>query len=163
MFRVKQSEEGGHALAETVVQAMLLFALLANFGSSYLLLAEYRHLGSALTSGEPAAVAEVGPLRQWVGWQMVLNLALSLVLAACVASIWWLRRRYMDSQNSLRQVKMLAHDILASMGDGVVTADREGTITNHKHQHFGDPAPGGGFRLCRPAPRFRLKARNAAC
>src|SRR5262249_20941068 len=106
------------------------FALLVNFGSSYLLLAEYRHLGSALTSGGPSAVAEVGPLRHGVGWQMVLNLALSLVLAACVASIWWLRRRYMASQNSLRQVKMLAHDILASMGDGVVTADREGTITS---------------------------------
>jgi signal transduction histidine kinase len=131
VFRVKQSESaGGHALAATVVQLALLLALLANFGSAYLIAAEYRRLGAALSRGEAMPSEDVASSRRVVGWQMASSLALSAVLAVCAAAVWRLRRRYVASQKSLRQVKMLAHDVLASMDSGVVTTDREGVVTS---------------------------------
>jgi signal transduction histidine kinase len=129
MFRVKGSEQvGGHAVAETVLQVALLFALLANVGSAYLTLAGYRRLGAALDAGEPMPLAGVASLRGEVVLQMASSLALSAVLAACAAAVWWLRRRYVASQGSLRRVKMLAHDVLASMDRGVVTTDPAGVV-----------------------------------
>src|SRR5262249_44788434 len=52
------------------------------------------------------------------------------LLLFCIAAIWWVRRRFLSSEESLRHVKMLAHDILASMDRGVVTTDRQGSITS---------------------------------
>jgi PAS domain S-box-containing protein len=60
----------------------------------------------------------------------ISSLAVSVILACCLAAMWWLRRRYLSSQQSLRHVKMLAHDILASMDRGVVTTNRDGIITS---------------------------------
>jgi two-component system, NtrC family, sensor histidine kinase HydH len=51
-------------------------------------------------------------------------------LVACAVAVIWLRRRYMTAHQTLRQVKMLAHNILASMDQGVVTTDREGIVTS---------------------------------
>lgn len=61
---------------------------------------------------------------------MIGSVVLSAILAVCVAAIWWLRRRFLSSQKSLHQVKMLAHDILASMDRGIVTANREAIVTS---------------------------------
>src|SRR5262249_9164445 len=121
---------GGHALAETVVQLALLLALLANFGSAYLIASEERRLGAALGRGEPMPLADVAAARSVVGLQMASSVATSAVLAVCAAAIWRLRRRYVASRKSLRQVKMLARDVLASMDSGVVTTDREGVVTS---------------------------------
>ena len=60
----------------------------------------------------------------------VSAVVVSVLLLCCLAALWWLRRRYLASQQSLRQVKMLAHDILASMDRGVVTTNRTGIITS---------------------------------
>jgi len=131
MFRIKESEvDGGHAVAELGVQVALLFALLASFGSAFLIFTVYNRLGDALNSPKPMPVTDVNSLRHEVGMQLAASLVLSTILAACVAAIWWLRRRYQASQKSLQQVKMLARDILASMDRGVVTTNREGFITS---------------------------------
>jgi two-component system, NtrC family, sensor histidine kinase HydH len=131
MFRVKDSEvAGGHGLVEWVVQIALLFALLANIGCIYLIYQEYCRLGAAITHLEPMLVPDVVSLRQEIGIQLAASLILSTILTIGGTSIWWLRRRYESSQNSLRQVKMLAHDILASMDRGVVTTNREALITS---------------------------------
>ena len=131
MFRVKESEvDGSHALAAWVVQVALLFALLANFGCAFLILEEYRRLGAAFDRTGPMPLPDVVSLRHEVGIQLAASLVLSAILAVCVAAIWWLRRRNLSSQKSLRQVKMLAHDILGSMDRGVVTANREAAITS---------------------------------
>jgi two-component system sensor histidine kinase HydH len=132
MFRVKDSEVdgGGHAAAEWMVQIALLLALLANIGCVYLLFQEYRRLGVAIDHPEPRLVPDVVSLRREVGIQLAASLILSTILAIGVAAIWWLRRRYLSSQNFLRQVKMLAHDILASMDRGVVTTNCEAIITS---------------------------------
>jgi two-component system sensor histidine kinase HydH len=131
MFRVKESEEdGGHVTAEWIAQIALLVALLANFGCVFLIWVEYHRLGAAFDRPEPMPLTEVASLRQEVGMQLAASLGLSAILAVCAAAMWRLRRRHRSSQKSLRQVKMLAHDILASMDRGVVTTDREGVITS---------------------------------
>jgi signal transduction histidine kinase len=131
MFRVKDSEaDGGHSVAEWVVQVVLLGALVASFGCACLIWKEYHRLSAALDQAEPMPRPEVIALRQEVGIQLVASLALSTVLLVCVAAIWQLRRRYLASQKSLRHLKMLAHDILASMDRGVVTTNCEGVISS---------------------------------
>jgi two-component system sensor histidine kinase HydH len=131
MFRVRESEgDGGHVVTEWVVQLALLCALLANVGCVFLIWKEYHRLGTALGRPEPMPLPEVVSLRQEVGMQLAASLVLSAILAVCAAAIWHLRRRHLASQKSLRQVKMLAHDILASMDRGLVTTDREGVITS---------------------------------
>jgi two-component system sensor histidine kinase HydH len=130
MFRVKESEAThGFSLAERVVQVTLLVALLANFGSVYLILQEQRRL-SAWPDGPEAIPAALGELRQDAELRLASGLVVSAILVLCLAAMWWLRRRSLSSQKSLRQVKMLAHDILASMDRGVVTTDLHGIITS---------------------------------
>jgi len=62
--------------------------------------------------------------------QLAASMGLSIMLAACTAAIWHLRRRHLSSRESLHRVKMLAHDILASMERGVITTDRDGVVTS---------------------------------
>lgn len=131
MFRAKESEvKGGYVVAERVLQVGLLLALLANFISYYLIFQEYRRLSIALHQPMSISTPVVATVRQEVGAQFAATLILSAILVFCTVAVWWLRRRYLSSQESLRQVKLLAHDILASMDRGVVTADREGVITS---------------------------------
>jgi len=59
-----------------------------------------------------------------------LSLVIALALAACAAALARFRRRYVAAQQTLRRVKMLAHDILASMDKGVITIDGQGSVTS---------------------------------
>ena len=105
MFRVKESEKiQGFRIAERVLQGTLLVALLANLAS--------------LSSDH------------WPLTTSHLSLIVSTILMCSLAAFWWLRRCYLSSEQSFREVKMLAHDILASMDRGVVTTNREGVITS---------------------------------
>ncbi|CAN5248249.1 ATP-binding protein [soil metagenome] len=131
MFRVRESEvDGDHAAAEWAMQIALLFILLANFACVYLIFEIYRRVGTAFDNSEPMSLADMVSLRQKVGIHLGASLALSFILAVCVGAVWWLRPNYSLSQKSLRQIKLLAHDILASMDRGVVTTDREAAITS---------------------------------
>src|SRR5262249_45487575 len=58
------------------------------------------------------------------------TLTVAGILAFGIVTILRLRRRYFSSQRSLRQVKMLAHDILASMDQGVITINKNGLISS---------------------------------
>lgn len=131
MFRVKESEEvQGFSIAERIVQATLFFALLANFASTYAIHLQHRSL-SALSKGPDAVPTNVlEGLQQDIQLQFTTSVVLSAILTCCAASMWWLRRRYLSNQRSLRQIKMLAHDILASMDRGVVTTNRQGLVTS---------------------------------
>jgi PAS domain-containing protein len=131
MFRVKESEEiHGFSKAERVVQITLLLGFLANLGSVYLIFQDHRRLSAWLDGPEAVPAQALGSLRQDVGLQLVGSLAVAAIVAFCLAAMWWLPRRSFSSQRSLRQIKMLAHDILASMDRGVVTTNREGIITS---------------------------------
>jgi len=131
MFRVKESEEiQGFSIAERVVQATLFFALLANFASTYLIHLQQRGLSALPEDPDAVPTNVLESLRQDVQLQFTTSVVLSAILVCCVVAMWWLRRRYLSSQRSLRQIKMLAHDILASMDRGVVTTNRQGLITS---------------------------------
>ena len=131
MFRVKESEEiHGFSKAERVVQITLLLGFLANLGSVYLIFQDHRRLSAWLDGPEAVPAQALGSLRQDVGLELVGSLAVPAIVAFCLAAMWWLPRRSYSSQRSLRQIKMLAHDILASMDRGVVTTNREGIITS---------------------------------
>lgn len=128
MFRVKEANDG-HSIPEQIVQSALVIALLATLGTGYLILQEHRVL-SAVSSAVEISDATVASLRRQEAIQLSAILAISTLLGICIAGIRWLRGRYLSSQRSLRQVKMLAHDILASMDRGVVTTNCEGIITS---------------------------------
>ncbi|HXG09667.1 MAG TPA: ATP-binding protein [Gemmataceae bacterium] len=131
MFRVKDAEvDGGYSVAEWVLQIALAVALVTSLGAAYLILQKDRCLDPALQSPGPNSSLAVSALRPEVGIQVVSSLLVSAILVCCTATFWWLRRRYLSSRRSLRQVKMLAHDILASMDRGVVTTNRDGVITS---------------------------------
>src|SRR5262249_28879319 len=122
MFRVRDAKTiQGYSLAERVVQTTLLLAFLANCALVYLILLEQSRL-SALRdklTGLPAPALDA--LRQDTLLQLASVVIMSVILVFCLGATWWLRRRYLSSQQALRQVKMLAHDILASMDRGVLT------------------------------------------
>ncbi|HLN29125.1 MAG TPA: ATP-binding protein [Gemmataceae bacterium] len=131
MFRVKESEEiQGFSLAQRVVQITIIVALLVSCGSAYLLVQEDRRLAGARDISEPATGAALESLRTVLRFQLVSSVVITAMLAFCLAFIWWLQRRYSAGQQSLRRLKMLAHDILASMDRGVVTTNRDGIITS---------------------------------
>jgi len=131
MFRVKESKEPkDFNLAQRVVHAALLVTFLANFGLIYLIFQERRFLIRGLEEFERVDPQAFASLRAEANLQFFVGLLVSVLLLLCMAAIWWLRRQYLISQQSLRQIKMLAHDILASMDRGVVTTDREGVITS---------------------------------
>jgi PAS domain-containing protein len=57
--------------------------------------------------------------------------ALTAALTALAAAAFlWLWRRNLAAQRALRQVKLLAHDILASMDQGVVTTGTAAVVTS---------------------------------
>ncbi len=103
MFRVKESEEiHSSSWAERCLQAALIVALLASLASAYL---------NFTATG---------------GWQLLV----SALLGCCLVAFWRLRRNYLLNERAFREVKMLAHDILASTDRGVVTTNRAGVITS---------------------------------
>lgn len=55
---------------------------------------------------------------------------LVVILTLAMTGFLWLWRQSRVSQIALRQVKLLAHDILASMDQGVVTTDISGLVTS---------------------------------
>jgi len=131
MFRVKESEVAeNYSLAERVVQATLLLAFLANCVCLYLIFLELGRLRAWFGQHVPVSMSNLASLQQEVELQFLSSLIVSVVLLACLVAIWRLGRRYLSSQRSLRHVKMLAHDILASMDRGIVTIDREGVVTS---------------------------------
>jgi PAS domain S-box-containing protein len=131
MFRVKESDiSSSHTVASWTVLVTLLLALMANLGSVVLVLQEHQVLGTWLNHPDPPPGSSLEALRQEVGLQIAATLVVSFTLVVSIVALGWLRRRYLLSQQSLRHVKMLAHDILASMDQGVVTSDRQGIITS---------------------------------
>jgi nitrogen-specific signal transduction histidine kinase len=119
LFRVKESDDVGKlSLAEWIVRSALLIALLANIAAAYLIWREYHRQYAALPGHEDLSV------------QFVLCVVVSASLILCVAAIWWRRRRYQLDQTLMRRLKMLAHDILASMDYGVITTNHDAIITS---------------------------------
>ncbi|MGB7328683.1 MAG: histidine kinase dimerization/phospho-acceptor domain-containing protein, partial [Rubripirellula sp.] len=80
-----------------------------------------------LPPSDMAAAQELsGDLRSQLG----LTILLVVNLIATAIAFTWLVRGYLNSERSLRDVRVLSADILASMDAGVITTDRDGNLTS---------------------------------
>lgn len=83
------------------------------------------HLSGHLPGSDRAEVSELaGGLRM----QSRLSVLLILNIVASATAVVLLFRAYLTSERSLRDVKVLATDVLASINEGIVTTDREARI-----------------------------------
>ncbi|MGE3808114.1 MAG: PAS domain-containing sensor histidine kinase, partial [Gemmataceae bacterium] len=126
MFRVRNSEvETNYSVAKRLVELALVVAFSTSLVLAYSILQENRsHIVAPV--GDQSQIA----LRLQDSLEFVLSLIVSGSVTLCIVSLVWQQKRYLHSQKCLRQVKLLAYDILASMDRGVVTANREGLLTS---------------------------------
>lgn len=128
MFRVNDpAMTPASSWAESVIRIALGLALIVTVGAAGLIYHEYALVTH--WSGDERGTT-LASLRQEVRIQFAITLIISVILAGCLAAFWWLLHRDFTSRQSLRQVKILAHDILASMDQGVVTTDLNGIVTS---------------------------------
>ncbi len=131
MFRVKDAGvDWKVSFTGRAIAIVMLSVLMASSASTCLIVREYRALERALDGGASLSGPEVGSLRDGVVLQLVTSGVVTVGIALGLTATWWLRGRYSSSERSLRQVKMLAHDILASTDRGVITADLLGAVTS---------------------------------
>jgi PAS domain S-box-containing protein len=115
MFRTKEPDPSPWSLvAFSAVLGLQVAALAAD-------------LAIALALGGPD-----GPSALAWGARLPVGLALAAAIAQalCLVAFVRLGGRHRASQQSIHRVKLLAHDILASMDQGVVTADQQGVVTS---------------------------------
>ncbi|QDT16393.1 two-component system sensor histidine kinase NtrB [Alienimonas californiensis] len=84
-----------------------------------------KELASHLPADDlPEAAELAGDLR--LQWRLSALLILNIVASAVALAL--LVRAYLSSERSLRNVRVLAADILASIDQGIITTDRDGVI-----------------------------------
>ncbi len=131
MFRVTRAADSRSVFATTVV---LLVVMVAATGATVWLAAEVRKEQRAIREIVKGGVAEdiqrLGTLPGELRWQFVFTVLVLLVLIVAGIVLVFVVRAYLRNLRSLRETKMLARDILASMDQGVITTDREGKITS---------------------------------
>ena len=128
MFRVRDWDAPPvGVVAGRAIVVIVLAALTVSIVSLAFVVREHQLLGELSGGIQDAALQS---LRREVTLQIMFAVIIAGTLVACAVAVIWLRRRYMTAHQTLRQVKMLAHNILASMDQGVVTTDREGIVTS---------------------------------
>lgn len=113
-----------------VVLTTLLLAFALSAFSTFQVLDEYRLLGDWLKRQEPVSAADIRELRKDIGGRIIARSSATAVLLLCTLSTLWLQGRQLTISRTLDQVKLLAHDILASLNQGVITTDRNSVITS---------------------------------
>ncbi|MCA9170669.1 MAG: hypothetical protein KDB23_23485, partial [Planctomycetales bacterium] len=113
---------------------LLLISLIAATGSTVWLIAEIRKEQRAvqeiLKVGSTEAAKSVGTLPGELRWQFVITILVSAVLISAALGLLIVARAFQKSEASLSAVRMLSAHILASMNQGVVTTDQDGTVTS---------------------------------
>jgi two-component system sensor histidine kinase HydH len=90
-----------------------------------------------LIRDEPAEVAQrIGSLPLELRWQLVFSVLILVVLLVAAISLLLVFRAYWGSQKLLRDIKMQAWHILASMDHAVLTTDRAGAVTSINRRGF---------------------------
>ena len=113
-----------------IVLATLLLALALCAMSVFQVLEEHRMLGAWLARPEPVSTGELRALRQDIGERIIVRSIASAVLLLCTLATLWLQHRQLTVRRALHQVKWLAHNILSSLNQGVITTDQRGIITS---------------------------------
>lgn len=112
----------------------LLVLIVAATGVTVWLVAEVRKEQAAIDQivrrGSSEDVARLGTLPGELRWQLVFTVLVLAVLVIAAVMLLFLVWAYINSQRSLREVQLLALDILSSMDEGVITTDRAGLVTS---------------------------------
>jgi PAS domain S-box-containing protein len=131
MFSVRPSENQTRIpITVAIVLATLVLALALSATAVFQVLDEYRLLGDWLSRPGPVSTDEIRALRRDIGARIIVRSTASAVLLLCTLSTLWLQQRQLAIRRTLHQVKLLAHDILASLNQGVITTDQQAVITS---------------------------------
>lgn len=131
MFRVRSTETGkSYRLAIAGLLTLSIAALAVTIWIMNDLLREQVLVAELIEilppEGDAAAEELAGELR----WQFRLSILVVLNLVVTGFTVLLLWRAYRSSQESLRDIKALAGDILGSMDQAVITTDVNGIVTS---------------------------------
>lgn len=91
---------------------------------------EQRAIADILRQGDAEDIRRLGSLPSELKWQFGFTILVLLVLVGAAVVLGFLVRAYLMSQRSLREVTLLAFDILDSMSQAVITVDLNGKISS---------------------------------
>jgi PAS domain S-box-containing protein len=151
MFQDRRTTESRVVLWITI--GLLAVMVLAT-GMTVWLIAEVRKgqvaLQAIIRGGVAEDIQRLGTLPRELRWQLVFTILVLLVLMVSAFVLAAIVRAYMKNRAALRDIKLLAGDILASMDQGVITTDRAGYVTSvnpHAQQLLGIGAASEGRPL----------------
>jgi two-component system nitrogen regulation sensor histidine kinase GlnL len=131
VFSVRPSENQTRIpITVAIVLITLVLALALSAAAVYQVFVEHRLLGQWLARSEPVSTAEVQALRQDIGTRIIVRSTASAVLLLCTLATLWLQQRQLAIRRALDEVKLLAHDILASLDEGVITTSETAVVTS---------------------------------
>lgn len=131
MFRVGSTETGKpYRLAIVGLLALSVAALAVTIWVMNELLHEQEIVAELIEYLPPAGDAVAEELTGELRWQFRLSILVVLNLVVTGFTVLLLWRAYRESQESLRDIKALAGDILGSMDLAVITTDVGGIITS---------------------------------
>ena len=117
-------------ITSVLVLVGLLLAYALSVAAVYQVFDEHRMLGRWLDRPGPIPREDISALRQDIGGRIIARTVASAVILLCSLCTLWLQQRQLAVRRTLDRVKLLAHNILASLNDGVITTDQQGTITS---------------------------------
>lgn len=131
MFRVRPNgPERSFRRAIVILLALIVAAFLVTawvMGDLYF--RENQILQEMILELPPELETSAKALRGQLQWRIRLSLIAILNLAVTAVAVGLLWRAYRNSQESLRDIKALAADILSSMDQAVITTDQTGKVT----------------------------------
>jgi two-component system nitrogen regulation sensor histidine kinase GlnL len=131
MFSVRPTESPTRIpITVAIVLSTLLLALALSAAAVFQVFVEYRMLGQWLARSEPVPTGEIQALRQDIGTRIIVRSAASAVLLLCTLATLWLQQRQLAIRRALDEVMLFAHDILASLDQGVITTNQAAVVTS---------------------------------
>jgi two-component system nitrogen regulation sensor histidine kinase GlnL len=131
MFSVRPTESQTRIpITMAIVLISLLLALALSAAAVYQVFLEHRMLGQWLSRPEPVTTAEIQALRQDIGTRIIVRSTASAVLLLCTLGTLWLQQRQLAIRRALVEVKLFAHDVLASLDLGVITTNEAAIVTS---------------------------------
>ncbi len=131
MFRVRSKETGqGYRLA---IAGLLMLSVAAFAVTVWVMidfLREQEIVHGLISQLPPEAATAAKELEGELRWQFRLTTLVVLNLVVTALAVLLLGRAYRSSQESLRDIKVLAGDILSSMDQAVITTRLDGTVTS---------------------------------